>query len=119
VKVKLDENTPSALARLLAQAGHDVSTVADENLSGAADSRLLDAARETRLFVTFDTDFADARAYPPGSHHGIVVFRLRDQRWAILEKPARNLIESGVLERLGGGIAIVTEERIRVRARTP
>ena len=119
MKVKLDENMPSALGRLLSRAGHDVSTVADENLSGATDSRLLEAATDgTRLFVAFDVDFADARTYPPGGHQGIVVFRLRDQRWMTLERRGRHLIESGALERLGGGIAIVTEERIRVRAAT-
>jgi hypothetical protein len=30
--------------------------------------------------MTFDLDFADVRHYPPGSHGGIVVFRLHDQR---------------------------------------
>ena len=44
-----------------------------------------------------------------------VVFRLEDQRWAILREPANKLIEHGLLERLDRGLAIVDETRIRTR----
>jgi hypothetical protein len=65
--------------------------------------------------MTFDTDFADIRRYPPGTHPGIVVFRLRDQRWATLEPPATRLLEQGKLEDLASSLAIVTETRVRLR----
>jgi hypothetical protein len=69
--------------------------------------------------LTFDLDFADIRRYAIGSHAGIVVFRLHDQRWAALERPSRRLIESGLLERLQGGLAIVDESRVRIRTNKP
>jgi predicted nuclease of predicted toxin-antitoxin system len=117
VKVKLDENMPSALAERLRSAGHDVATVPDERLGGAADPTVLGAATsEGRLLMTFDTDFANIRLYPPGSHAGIIVFRLHDLRWKILGPPVARLMESGVLERLHGGLAIVDEVRTRMRA---
>ena len=47
------------------------------------------------------------RTYPVGSHAGVVVFRLHDQRWAVLKEPAERLLGSGLLERLEYGIAIV------------
>ena len=82
MRIKLDENLPQDLTRLLQSAGHEVADVAEEGLSGADDPPVLQAAtREERLLMTFDTDFADIRVYPPDSHGGIVVFRLRDQRW--------------------------------------
>lgn len=66
MRIKLDENMPEALAQLLQPAGHEVSTVADEGLSGASDPDVLStAASEGRLLMTFDTDFADIREYPP------------------------------------------------------
>lgn len=34
---------------------------------------------EKRIFVTFDFDSSDIRAYPPGTHPGIMVIRLDDQ----------------------------------------
>lgn len=120
MNIKLDENMPAAMAELLRQAGHDLRTVTDEGLGGTDDPQILEAAsRERRVLVTFDLDFADIRKYPVGSHSGIVVFRLHDQRWAVLESPARNLISSGILDRICGGLAIVDEARIRIRTEQP
>lgn len=82
MKVKLDENLPNELMSFLSSFNHDVDTVATENLCGAEDTTVLEAAtREGRVFMTFDTDFADIRTYRSGTHAGIVVFRLSDQRW--------------------------------------
>ncbi len=117
MKVKLDENMPAAMATLLRDAGHDVSTVADQGLGGAGDPQVLQAAvNEGRLLITFDLHFADVRRYPAGSHAEIVVFRLQDQRWVMLERPARRLVESDALPRVAKGLAIVDEVRIRIRA---
>ena len=117
MKIKLDENMPHALSELLQGAGHDVTTVPEEALGGAGDPSVLRrATSEERLLMTFDTDFGDIRRYPLGSHAGIVVFRIHDQRWAILQHPARRLIESGILERLHRGLAVVDEVRERLRA---
>ena len=117
MKIKLDENMPQALAALLRSAGHDVATVAEEGLSGADDPPVLEkAALEGRLLMTFDKDFADIRHYPIGTHAGIVVFRLRDQRWIVLQKPAQRVVESSLLDRLKQGLAIVDKTHIRIHA---
>jgi len=116
MKIKLDENMPLALAKLLGSAGHNVSTVPEENLSGAEDPIVLKkATEEGRLLMTFDVDFADIRSFPLGSHAGIVVFRLHDQRWAVLKGPTERLIASDLLERLRKGLAVVDEKRIRIK----
>lgn len=116
MKIKLDENMPQDLADLLGKSGHEAQTVAEENLSGADDSSVSKAATEEgRLLMTFDLGFANIRKFPPGSHAGIVVFRLHDQRWAILKGPAQRLIESGLLDKLAGALAIVDETRTRFR----
>lgn len=117
MRIKLDENLPAALGEMLRVAGHSVATVADEGLVGADDRILQSATSEARLVMTFDLDFADIRRYPIGSHAGIVVLRLQDQRWAMLKGPAQRLIESGLLDRLQGGLAIVDESRVRIRTR--
>jgi len=65
VRIKLDENIPTSAAERLRSAGHDVDTVADENLSGAEDTVVLRAATSVeRLVVTLDRGFGDIRAYP-------------------------------------------------------
>jgi hypothetical protein len=65
--------------------------------------------------MTFDVGFGDIRSYPVGSHAGVVVFRLQDQRWAVLKKPAERVVASDLLDRLQGGLAIVDEKRMRIR----
>ncbi|MEW6201045.1 MAG: DUF5615 family PIN-like protein [bacterium] len=116
MKIKLDENMPFDFAELLCSAGHNTTTVVEERLSGEKDPLIVKrAAEEERLLITFDLDFGDIRSYPIGTHAGIVVFRLHDQRWAVLKEPAERLIASGLLDRLSHGLAIVDESRIRLR----
>ena len=116
MKIKLDENLPHDLNNLLRAFGHDVRDAPEEGLSGAADPPVLQTATtEGRLLMTFDTDFANIRHYPLGSHSGIVVFRLSDQRWKALEGPVRKFLASMRLEELAGSLAIVQESRIRYR----
>jgi predicted nuclease of predicted toxin-antitoxin system len=86
VKVKLDEDMPADLASPLRDAGFDVVNAVEEGLGGKADPPILKAATsEGRVLITFNLDFADVRHYPPGTHAGIVVFRLQDQRWKVLQ----------------------------------
>ncbi|MEW5946411.1 MAG: DUF5615 family PIN-like protein [bacterium] len=118
MKIKVDENMPHDPAELLRSAGHNAETVPEEGLSGAEDPLVIKrAAEEGCLLMTFDLDFGDVRSYPIGTHAGIVVFRLHDQRWAVLREPAGRLIASGLLERLSHGLAIVDESRIRLRSK--
>jgi len=116
MKLKLDENMPAALADLLARDGHDVQDVLAEDLGGAADPRIVtQAADEGRMLLTFDTDFADIRDYPIGTHAGIAVFRLRDQRWRTLEPAVRRLLAQAQQVDLQGALVIVDAMRIRMR----
>ena len=93
-----------------------MSNVTQEGLSGEDDSIVLKAAtKEGRVVLTFDLDFADIRKYPLGTHSGIAVFRLHDQRWQTLEGPVRRLLAEGNLDRLQRGLAIVDESRVRFR----
>lgn len=115
---KLAENMPSDLKTHLKLAGHDATDAIEEGLGGAPDESLVEAAlSERRTLFTFDKDFANIRNYPTGSHAGIVVFRLEDQRWATLKQAVSNLLKSGLVERLESGLAVVNERQIRIRTR--
>ena len=117
MRLKLDENMPLDAVSLLAAAGHDVHSVHDEALAGATDHLVFEACRrELRLLITLDLDFSDVRAYPPGSHPGIVVLRPgspdRDRIVSLLRRVEPMLAR----EELWGCLAIVEDERVRVRA---
>ena len=101
---------------MLAQHGHEVDTVADEGLIGGADSLVIEACRsDERLLLTFDVGFGDLRVYPPGSHHGIVLLRLADQRPdSTLDVLRRFLIEH-MLDDLDGAVVVVSDDRVRIR----
>ena len=83
LRFKLDENLPRKVEFALRDLGHDVETALSEGLAGATDPALLAACTaEDRVFVTLDLDFADIRAYPPGSHRGVWVLRPPNQAFA-------------------------------------
>lgn len=116
MKIKLDENLPYDLGEFLRLHGHDVDDVVSEGLGGEADPIVQAASTgEERILFTFDLDFADVRDYPVGTHAGIVVFRVADQRWQTLKASVENLLRDDILGRISGGLAIVDETRIRVR----
>src|SRR5437762_4256501 len=78
MKIKLDEKLPLRLATLLKDLGHDVHTIHDELLLGHADMEIWEATqKESRFLITQDLDFSDLRQFAPGSHHGILLVRLR------------------------------------------
>jgi predicted nuclease of predicted toxin-antitoxin system len=100
VKFKLDENLPVSSARLLAKSGHDVDTV---------------AAAEARALITLDRGLGDLRAYPPGSHAGIVVLRLTDQSAPAVNDAITELANWSGLEALAGAVAVLQRGMLRIR----
>ena len=76
MRLKLDENFGERCREVLAGAGHDVSTVAGEQMAGAADVDLLETCkREGRCLVTLDLDFSNPLRFPPSGYAGIAVVR--------------------------------------------
>ena len=116
MRLKLDENLPSELARLFIEAGHDAVTILDQEIGGATDAIVTSVCRsEGRTIVTMDTHFADIRAYPPQLYPGIVVFRLDSQaRDHVLAVGAR-LLPTLSEEVLPGRLWIVEDSRVRIR----
>lgn len=80
MRLKLDENVPVEAGELLRENGHDVLTVVEQELGGETDSSVAKVCqREKRALLTFDTGFADIRAYPPQAFPGMIIFRLKKQ----------------------------------------
>ncbi|MGH6999428.1 MAG: DUF5615 family PIN-like protein, partial [Phenylobacterium sp.] len=96
--------------------GHDVDTVPDENLTGRPDPDVLAAAvANQRALVTCDLGFGDPRAYPPGSHRGVILLRLRDQQPDNVVSVLPGLARNHSLDELAGCVVVVTEGLVRIR----
>jgi predicted nuclease of predicted toxin-antitoxin system len=116
VSIKLDENLSRHLKVELSRLGHDVTTAADEGLLGHADADVAGAAAaEHRVLFSLDLDFADVRAFPPGAHPGIVVFRPAAFGLLAINSLVTSFASVADFASLGGCLAVVEPNRIRVR----
>jgi predicted nuclease of predicted toxin-antitoxin system len=113
VKFKLDENLPVSSAAILAGAGHDLDTVGQEGLGGATDPEVVAAAG--RVLVSLDVGLGDIRAYPPGSHAGIVVLRLTDQSAPAVGKAVSDLAALTNADGLAGAVSVLQRGLLRIR----
>jgi hypothetical protein len=116
MKLKLDESLTHRLQQPLRELGHDVSTAAEVKLLGKADSKIAEAARrEVRMLFALDLGFADLRAYPPGSHPGILVFRPPSPGLPSLIRFVKDFVSKANLAALAGCVVVIEPRRTRVR----
>jgi predicted nuclease of predicted toxin-antitoxin system len=114
--VKLDENIPASTALVAVDIGHDVATVIGENLIGATDADVLSAStRDERILVTLDRGFGDLRAYPPGTHGGIVVLRVDSHDAGLVAEALRSFLANDQLGDLTGCITVIRGHLVRIR----
>src|SRR5580693_4371424 len=74
MKIKLDENLGRRGVDLLRASGHDVMTVREQNLQGAADEILFSVcADESRVLITLDHDFGQVLRFPPAHGAGVII----------------------------------------------
>lgn len=81
MKFKLDENLGETGRDVLEADGHDVMTVAQQNLSGASDEYVYAVCQqEGRILVTLDHDFGEVLRFPPDATAGIVVLECKGRQ---------------------------------------
>lgn len=115
MKIKLDENLPSRLVAALGALGHDVDTVPAEGLTGQEDARVWSAAQaDHRFVISQDLDFADVRHFVPGSHHGVLILRLRMPGSAALAERVTHLFATEATEGWAGKTVVATDRKVRV-----
>lgn len=116
MRFKTDEHIPHSAVALLRGAGHDVVTVVEERLGGAADPAVLGASRrEGRAVVTLDKSIADVRAYPPAEYAGIILLRPPDQGVDAVVGLLRRVVPLLAVEPLAGALWIVDQSHVRIR----
>ena len=116
MKIKIDENIPHSILPTLKAHGHDPDTVDDEGLRGHADHQVwAGAQRDNRFLITQDLDFSDHRKHPPGSHHGLLIIRLREPGRLALHRYIEVLLGEYDLNTWSRCLVIGTEHKVRVR----
>lgn len=101
---------------MLGELGHDVADARDIGLRGRPDREV--AARaldEARVILSADMDFSNRLAFPPGSHVGVVVLRVPDERNSArrAERLADGLEDAGEAA-LAGAIVVIEAARCRI-----
>jgi len=115
MKIKLDENLPHRLATLLKNLGHEAHTLHEERLVGHPDADVWEAAqKESRFLITQDLDFSDSRKFAPGSHHGILLLRLRSPSRRNLIELIEEMFQKDNVSEWAGCFVVATERKIRV-----
>ena len=105
---------------LIGAPDHDVDTVTDEGLVGAPDRDVVAAATAAgRILISLDRGLGDIRAYPPGSHAGIVVLRLTDQSATAATKPVSDLATLTNPDIVAGAVAVLQRGLLCIRSRPP
>jgi predicted nuclease of predicted toxin-antitoxin system len=100
---------------LLGTLGHDGDTVPQERLQGCDDTTIWLAAQKAKRFlVTQDLDFSDIRQFQPGTHHGILLLRLRTPNRAALAARLSAVFQAENAESWSGCFVVATDRKIRV-----
>jgi predicted nuclease of predicted toxin-antitoxin system len=117
LRFKIDENLPNELLFLFLQYGMDAMNVEQQGLAGKSDSVVFPVCQaEDRTFITFDVEFGNIRIYPPESHAGVIVLRLKSQdKLSVLDVCQKMMHRLEELESMQGQLWIVDEQNIRIR----
>lgn len=117
LRFKLDENFSHHLAKRFEEAGYDVETILDEQMSGAPDDNLFQTViAEQRCLVTLDLDFANIIRYPTDGTAGIVVIRPnRPITLAVLESFTKQLLAEVAHQNPANCLWILEERKLRIR----
>jgi predicted nuclease of predicted toxin-antitoxin system len=116
MRLKLDENLPRILVEDLEAVGHDVDTAVSEGLGGHEDPDVWAGALAAgRMLLTQDLDFSDARVFAPGSHPGLLLFRMREPGMTALRRRALAVFRGEPVEEWAGCLVVITDKKVRVR----
>ena len=116
MKIKLDENLPFTLVSVFASIGHDVDTAPQEGLAGHSDPDIWRATQEAgRFLITQDLDFSDVRRFAPGTHHGLLLLRLREPSRRQLIERLRQIATTEKIDQWDRCFVVATDRKVRVR----
>jgi hypothetical protein len=116
LKIKIDEDLHKSTAEAVRRLVPDNLTVFEEGLSGTLDPPLWKIVqKEQRFLITGDKAFANIKKYPPGTHAGVLLLRPDEDGIPQMMDLIQEVLKLGILENIGGCVAVATPRRMRVR----
>jgi predicted nuclease of predicted toxin-antitoxin system len=117
IKLLLDQGLPRSLASLLRDSGVDAMHVGEQQLSEAADTVILDYARETdRTVITHDADFHTLIALSNATKPSVIRIRIEGLKAPQLFSLIELILDSYQQEIGKGALVSVNEDRVRLRS---
>ena len=116
MRIKVDEDLPKVVARLLRGRGYEAASVIEQRMGGTKDPALWQIIQdEGRFLVTADKGFADVRLYPPGTHAGVLLLRPDQDGIRPIVELLEQVLEGYDLRDLAEAVVVVTPRGIRIR----
>jgi predicted nuclease of predicted toxin-antitoxin system len=117
-RILLDQNIPREVGLWLRaqRPGWEISHTSEVGLALQSDAEIFGWAQtHGQMVITYDEDFADARSFPLGAHHGVVRLRVWpttvEETKAALERFLSQVPES----EWPGSLIIIDRGKIRLR----
>jgi len=114
----IDQNVPFAVTEWLRVQRPDwiIQHVKDLGFEGKSDSFLYQWAQENGAIVlTYDEDFADARMYPLGAHHGVIRLRVWPTTIENTQQAIARMLKQIPERSLPNSLIIIDNYKIRLR----
>ena len=121
LNILMDQNMPVAVAAWLRsrRPGWTVRHVNELGFAGRDDAFIFQwAQQEAAIVITYDEDFADARYYPLGRHHGVVRLRVWPTTIEATMVAMERLLEQLPASEWPKSLVIIDNRKIRVRKGT-
>lgn len=117
-RVLLDQNVPQECVERLKnlRPNWEVTHVNQVGLAGRTDAEVFRWAQSRHaIVVSYDEDFADARSFPLGAHHGIIRLRVWPTTIDLTVAALQRVLQAVPEADLPGSLIIVDNKKIRVR----
>jgi len=118
VTVLLDQNIPVTTKEWLASRRPlwKIHHALEVGLGGQSDEQIFQwAQKHNSVIITYDEDFADARMYALGSHHGIIRLRVWPTTTENTCSALERLLQGVPDEQWQKGLVIIDNQKIRIR----
>jgi predicted nuclease of predicted toxin-antitoxin system len=116
MRIKVGADLPQAAVEMLRKRCYEAAHVVEQGMGDLKDPALWEAVQaEERFLVTADKGFADIRAYPPGTHAGVLLLRPDQDGIRPVIELLQQVLAGYDLSALVGAVAVVTARGIRIR----